>query len=450
MEVGYPLWFWDYGGKMSRQLVIQLARFGDVLQTGRLLRSLEREGETHLCVDVSLVPLARKLYPGCRVHGVWAHADGRKLDASLFTSLLSLNREVYGQVAALCFERVYNLNHSPLNFALATLFPPETVCGYVVADGQVLRERWMRLAFRWTGQRRFAPLNLVDFWGLLAPSPVSPQAVNPPAAPGGKGLGVVLAGRQARRSLPPEVLAPLVMAVFEALDGPPVFLLGGGTERGLAREVMSHLPGHVLARVRNLTGRTDWDGLCDTLTGLDLLLSPDTGTMHLGARLGVPVCGFFLSSAWAWETGPYGLGHSVWQAVPDCAPCRESAPCPRDVACLEPFRSRSFLRALVRDVVKNVGTAENGVSPPAPPPDLVRLSSGFDELGLIWTPAQPMTDSRQEYEKDAPHRLALRALLSEYAAARGRLSPDASTPDSAFCPENFYLEADWMLPDTRS
>lgn len=431
---------------MPRQLVIQLARFGDVLQTGRLLRSLEKEGETHLCVDLSLVPLARRLYPHCRIHGIPAHADARKLDASLFRELLSLNRELCGQLRALRFDRVYNLNHSPLNFALATLFPPETVCGYAVADGQVLRERWMRLAFRWTGQRRSAPLNLVDFWGLLAPSPVPPEAVNPPAAPGGRGLGVVLAGRQARRSLPPAVLAPVVMAVFEALGGPPVLLLGGGTERGPAREVMSRLPGHVLARVSNLTGRTDWDGLCDALTGLDLLLTPDTGTMHLAAGLGVPVCAFFLSSAWAWETGPYGSGHRVWQAVPDCAPCRESAPCPRDLACLEPFRSRAFLRALVNTAGKDGAGEQDALSRTPPPSGLVCLSSAFDDLGLIWTPSQPMED-----QEEVPRR-TLRALLAASAAARGRLcrAPAVFGPDTGPCPENFYLEADWMLPDTRS
>ena len=36
---------------------------------------------------------------------------------------------------------------------------------------------------------------------------------------------------------------------------------------------------------------------------LDVLLTPDTGIMHLAAHLGVPVFAFFLSSAWCHETG---------------------------------------------------------------------------------------------------------------------------------------------------
>lgn len=439
---------------MPRQIVIQLARFGDVLQTGRLLRALELEGETHLCVDLSLVPLARRLHPHCEVHGVAAHADGRKLDANLFAELLSVNRRTCADLASLDAGAVYNLNHSPLNFALASLFPSERVRGYRVENGQVLRERWMRFAFRWAALRRSAPLNLVDFWGLLAPHPAPATEVNPPALSGGKGIGVVLAGRQARRSLPPDVLAAMVLALFEGVGGRPVFLLGGRTERGIARKLMEHLPGHVLSRTVNLAGRTDWNGLCDALTNLDLVLSPDTGTMHLAARLGVPVFGLFLSSAWTWETGPYGRGHRVWQADAPCAPCRESQECCNDLACLAPFRDPALLRALFHEAANLVDTGRRGL--PADragdPPGLILVESGFDELGLTWTPrhetAEPC-EGDEARKAGETRRSALRALLAEFVFAQGKMQrrPDGLAPDQTFCAENFYHEADWMLPD---
>ena len=55
------------------------------------------------------------------------------------------------------------------------------------------------MAFRWMAERRRSPLNLADFWASLAPVPISPALVNPPAVPGGKGLGIVLAGQVRRR-----------------------------------------------------------------------------------------------------------------------------------------------------------------------------------------------------------------------------------------------------------
>lgn len=58
---------------MPRQLVIQLARFGDLLQTARLIDSLCAQGETHLLTDRSLTALAALIYPGVHVHAVPAH-----------------------------------------------------------------------------------------------------------------------------------------------------------------------------------------------------------------------------------------------------------------------------------------------------------------------------------------------------------------------------------------
>lgn len=432
---------------MPRHIVIQLARFGDMLQTGRLLRALEQEGETHLCVDRSLVSLARCLHPQCQVHGIAAHADGRTLDAGLFVESLAVNRKACAECADLNADVVYNLNCSPLNFALASLFPPEKVRGYFVENGQIFRDRWMRLAFRWAALRRSAPLNLVDLWGLLAPRPAPPDRVNPPARPGGRGIGVVLAGQQARRSLPPDVLAPMVLAVFEALGGRPVFLLGSRTERPLGRRLMEDLPGHVLSRTVNLAGRTDWAGLCDALRGLDLVLSPDTGAMHLAARLGVPVFGFFLSSAWAWETGPYGPGHRVWQADAPCAPCRETQACPNKLACLDPFRSPALLRSLFHEAAHLVETGRRDlpVGQTDTPPGARLLDSGFDDFGLIWTERQASASGHEEIRRHA-----LRELLAEYAAAHGKIRRGFGgfVPEQALCAETFYHEADWILPET--
>ena len=57
-------------------LVVQLARFGDLIQTRRLIRSLLAESPVHLLVDGGLTELARLLYPEVTVHGIPAHANG--------------------------------------------------------------------------------------------------------------------------------------------------------------------------------------------------------------------------------------------------------------------------------------------------------------------------------------------------------------------------------------
>lgn len=400
---------------MSRRLVVQLARFGDLIQAKRLVLSLQAGGaEVHLCVDESLAGLARLVYPRSVVHGIRAH----KGDADQ-AEVIRHNRRIFGDLADLDFSRVYNLNFSGLNFALSAMFDPGLVRGYRQVSGQPIKDPWTEMGFRLAGNRRFAPLNLTDFWGHFASAPVSPDKVNPKASPGGGGLGVVLAGRHSRRSLPPRVLVPIIGAALQGLACGNVVLLGSRAERALAKDLVGRLPGALAGLTVNMVGKTGWEDLISLLTGLDAVITPDTGTMHLAAHLGVPVWGFFLSSAWCFETGPYGPGHTVWQAIGDCSPCLESGPCHMDIECLRPFADQGFLSALAR--------GENEV-----PDGLVRLQTRLDSLGTAYVPAAG-------HDPYAAQRSAYRALVAEYL---GLDTGAASDFDPA---ERLYLERDWML-----
>lgn len=401
---------------MPRQLVIQLARFGDLLQTARLIDSLCAQGETHLLTDRSLTALAALIYPGVHVHAVPAHGGEPE-------EVLSQSWRTLAELRQVNWDAVYNLNHSGMNRALGAMFPPETQRGHLRRDGQSLRERWVQMAFRRMQNRRSASLNLEDFWGVLAPNPIEPPKVNPVAVPGGRGLGVVLAGRHSRRSLPPDILAPCIRILCEQLDGPEVFLLGTAAEKSAARRLLRCLPPALAGKIRDLTGRTDWAGLVEALTGLDALFTPDTGTMHLAARLGVPVRALFLSSAWAWETGPYGLGHTVWQVALPCAPCLESADCDGG-RCRELFAGRQLLRSLA--------------GRPDDTTDLQVLHSGFDSLGLIWKgPETP----------ESPLRATTRRLLIDYLGMPLPETAEERPEQVRAMADSLYQEADWMLPD---
>ena len=420
---------------MMKRLVIQLARFGDIVQSKRLILSLLRDGEVHVCVDRSLASLARLVYPDCVVHAVPAHSCDARM-------VLEEGRTLFERLHTERFDEVYTLNNAGLCKAVASLFPPETVRGYSVRSGQVQRCRWMRMAFRWMALRRCSPLNLADFWAALAPAPLSPALVNPPAAPGGKGLGIVLAGQVWHRSAPPEALALLTRIQAERLGGAgrcPVYLLGTAKEHPAAREVMSRLPGTIVETCRDLTGKTDWAALADVLSGLDLLLSPDTGTAHLAAHLGVPVMGLFCSSAWAWETGPYGLGHTILQTDLPCAPCVESSPCAQGVPCRAFFTDSDLLAYLA----KKGKTARHF-------PQRVRiLHSAFDEIGQIWQEESgpprgvpvPRVPSAGTHEHDTRMRNALRAQLAEYLGLGGAHGTEAATL--------LYNESDWILPPLK-
>jgi hypothetical protein len=222
------------------------------------------------------------------------------------------------------------------------------------------------------------------------------------------------------------LLAPCVHAAFQSLDGPDIYLLGSQGEHPLARDLTRRLSSAMLDKVHNLCGTTDWAGLLDALSGLDCLLSPDTGVMHLAAHLGTPVQAFFLSSAWCHETGPYGAGHKVWQANTECLPCLESAPCTLDVRCLEAFAQPGFLSALAKSLGKGALAGAQAL-----PPQILHLESALDALGSSWS-------IRQGDDPHSEQRSALRALLGEYLGL-------ASSPPTLRAAAPLYQEADWML-----
>jgi len=412
---------------MKHYLVIQLARFGDLMQTKRLLKTLCGLPETtvHLCLDRSLEPLARLVYPDVVLHPVTAHGTGLSgFEAA--RAMLVDNRRTFAGLQAVGFDAVYNLNFSSLNFRLAALFDSETVHGYGWRDGQELIGTWPAMAMRWSANRRTG-LNLVDFWGGYRRDMIAPDAVNPAATPKGGGIGVVLAGRESRRSLPGELLARTASTLAQRTKAKTIFLLGGKGEAAAGQTVLKQMPQAVQAKTRSLAGETDWAGLIDVVAGLDLLLTPDTGTMHLAAHLGTPVLACFLSSAWCFETGPYGAGHTVIQAMTRCAPCLESRPCDYDTACLAPFADPGFQRHLVTGKPEHL------------PAGLTAFTSRFDELGLTY-------EATCGQDPDRDERVIFRRFIRDYLSG---CVEEISMNDHLLA-QQLYRDPDWMAaPDTH-
>lgn len=408
---------------MPRYLIIQLARLGDLLQTKRLIYSLlyenQKNSEVHLLVDNSLLEFAGLIYPQVQVHAIPAHKQGKEQSAvGLFNQVRGLLEEI-GNIS---FNKVFNLNYSGLNFALAAFFEPGQVAGYAWKNGQLTKGKWAEFAFRWSKNRRQSGLNLMDFWAAYAPCLIEPENVNPLPVPKGGGVGVVLSGRHFRRSLPPQFLAAYSQAALQGLGHGPLILLGTSAEKPLVKNFCKGLKSQFAEQLKDMVGRTSLAELLQIVSNLDVLLTPDTGTMHLAAHLGIPVQAFFLSSAWCFETGVYGKGHQVWQSICDCAPCTEARKCTEDMKCLQAFEHKSVLQVLSQARVSDL------------PQDLILLESDFDELGVVYKPKAGIWPC---WEKRSGFRARFGPFFKqELDQARSKAKED-----------DFFLERDWMLGD---
>ncbi len=117
-------------------------------------------------------------------------------------------------------------------------------------------------------------------------------------------------------------------------------IFGTAKEKSIGDELMKVLG----SCATNLIGSTTLSELISHLQRCRLLLTNDTGTMHLATFLGVPTVAIFGSTEPA-LTGPLGDGHIVIRHHVECSPCflRE---CPLDFRCMKAVKVEEVVSAV--------------------------------------------------------------------------------------------------------
>ncbi len=136
-----------------------------------------------------------------------------------------------------------------------------------------------------------------------------------------------LGASEKRRQWAVEHFAAVGEALWQERQLCPV-LLGSPAEKDLAVTYEQCLRDQQVPHPYiNLIGKTDIPHLGAVLHQCDLLITNDTGTMHLAAGLDVPVLSIFLATAQAWDTGPYMTQACCLEPALPCHPCAFHSPC---------------------------------------------------------------------------------------------------------------------------
>jgi heptosyltransferase II len=194
-------------------------------------------------------------------------------------------------------------------------------------------------------QKAAAPLHqvhhylaLAAFMGAEIGDSLSPVARQAPTAGPVPRIGLVPGAEYgpAKRWLP-ERFAEVVRSVSAEW-----VVLGVTKDREITDEIIrtAGVP------VTDLVGKTTLAELGTELRRCDLLLTNDTGTMHLAASLGVPVVALFGSTE-PDLTGPLGEAHQVLRHHVSCSPCflRE---CPIDFRCMKAIEVPEVVAAIAK------------------------------------------------------------------------------------------------------
>jgi len=113
----------------------------------------------------------------------------------------------------------------------------------------------------------------------------------------------------------------------------------------------------------NRIGQTTLDQLIDELRECRLLLTNDTGTMHLASLLGLPVVAIFGSTE-PRLTGPLGSGHTILRHQVECSPCFLRQ-CPIDFRCMKAVSVEEVTDAVLSILPRSTSSSGESAFPSA-------------------------------------------------------------------------------------
>jgi lipopolysaccharide heptosyltransferase I len=118
-------------------------------------------------------------------------------------------------------------------------------------------------------------------------------------------------------------------------------VLGGKEDAPLAGEILRNAPADTL----NLAGQTSLHELIEVIRSAALMITNDTGPMHMAAAVGTPMIALFGPTHPA-RTGPYGAAATVMRIPLPCAPClSQRCRWPVKMECLTAIRPESVAAA---------------------------------------------------------------------------------------------------------
>ncbi len=123
--------------------------------------------------------------------------------------------------------------------------------------------------------------------------------------------------------LPSETVVMFCRMVLERKQT-VVALVGGSSDRWYNESIKQNVDSE---RIINLAGKISLTELASLLSCSRLLVSMDSGPMHIGSAVGVPVVSVFGPTA-PWRTGPFGKVHAVIRKELPCSPCYKKKKCP--------------------------------------------------------------------------------------------------------------------------
>jgi heptosyltransferase II len=122
----------------------------------------------------------------------------------------------------------------------------------------------------------------------------------------------------------PEEFAKVATGLANQYD---IVILGGTNEEGLAVDIENHLIANNITNYQNLVGKTSISDLLSIIKSLDLMVTADSGPMHVAAAFKVPTVSIFGPTNDNETSQWLNLNSVILKKNLDCQPCMKRT-CP--------------------------------------------------------------------------------------------------------------------------
>jgi ADP-heptose:LPS heptosyltransferase len=405
-------------------LLVNITRLGDMLQATPTIAGMKAENPNakvtvlvekqfeEVCHSIPNIDEVVGIDLGMTVRSLAREQDGI-VDAYEYVS------ELINSLRAKNFDYCLNMSSSGYTALLLKMIGIGRNGGWTADEegNRIIESDWARLFATsvFHQNRQYNSLNLVDVFRCSADVVEHPEklmlTIEPTAREyaatlireagftnSGPLIAIQAGASQEKRQWAPGHFIELIKILVNE-HGARVALVGTTKELAIIDPIKA---GCDSPNVAVFAGKTTIPQLAAVLEASDILVTGDTGPMHVGVAAGTPVVAMFLASAYGYETGPYSPGNLVLQPVIGCGPCNPNKPCsqtdchdtisPALVAQLTMLRLGGDIRALPPGLID--------------PRRVVVYRSCFDANGFC--DLEPL--SSNEFDPLARHRAAYRKL----------------------------------------
>ncbi len=332
--------------EMKEILIINLTRMGDLLQTTPLMAGFKEanpEVRITLLINSSFVGVCKGIPFIDELIVFDMHGFRDRLLNKEYSVIENFRfiEDLINRINGKEYDLAMNLTHSRISALMISLVRTREKRGFTVdSEGhRVIKHPWLRYFFNVVPNREYNPFHLVDMYlksggvlaerkGLIFEMSGEDEKKSGELLTGQKVeenellIGIHLGASKSDKTWPVSSFAALADMITAKL-GYRILLFGSPSETDLGNEFEKI----VKYRPINLIGKTGIGELAALLNRCSLLISNDTGPLHLATAVGTKVIDIFTANVHFLETGPYGEGHYVIQADIPCVPCSFNVKC---------------------------------------------------------------------------------------------------------------------------